>query len=180
MDLARSLRDAVAGFGAAAAAYDYDDYDDGYADEAYAARDDREQRYEDRLEARRRRAPRDDGFDDIYDDGPPRRLPAQDARPLALVRPRRVELALVAPKVFEDAQYIADRFRAGLPVFVDLQACDAELAARLVDFCSGLTYALDGGVQTVGEALLVLTPGGVDLSGQPALGLDAKGFYNRV
>jgi len=185
MDLARSLRDAVASFGATAYEYDeYDEYeDDGCYREPEAAGDDRESRYEHRLEARRRRAPLGSDFDDIYDDGPPvrpRSSRGSGLRPLALVRPVRVEFALVAPRTFEDAQQIADRYRADAPVIVDLQGCEADLAARLIDFCSGLTYALDGGVEVVGEAILVLTPDRFDLSGAPALGLRAKGFLNRA
>lgn len=180
MDLARSLRDALAGFGA-----EYDDYDEfenGYDGERHVARDDREQRYEDRLEARRHRGSGGSDFDDIYDEPSPHGPSSQRPSPraLALVRPQRVEFALMAPRTFEEAQAIADRFRADIPVIVDLQGCEADLAERLTDFCSGLTYALEGGVQVVGKGILVLTPNRVELSGEPGSGLRANGFFNRV
>jgi cell division inhibitor SepF len=81
-----------------------------------------------------------------------------------LVRPRRVKFALVAPQYFDDAQRIADHVRAGDPVFVDLQGCDARLRKRLTDFFSGLAYAVDGSVECVGEQVVLLAPPAVELS----------------
>ena len=46
---------------------------------------------------------------------------------------------------------IADKFKVDVPVIVNLQGSDTELAKRLIDFGSGLTYALDGGMQRTGE-----------------------------
>jgi cell division inhibitor SepF len=113
---------------------------------------------------------RDDyDYDDYADEGDeaersPRAQSARDARPLALVRPRRVVFALVVPQGFDDAQQIADHLRTGDPVIVDLQDCDRGLRERLTDFCSGLTYAVDGSVEYVGEQVLLLAPPGVELS----------------
>ena len=59
---------------------------------------------------------------------------------------------LVIPKSFNDAQQIADRFKDDIPVVLNLQASDTELSKRLIDFASGLTYALDGGMQRVADA----------------------------
>jgi cell division inhibitor SepF len=88
----------------------------------------------------------------------------RDARPLALVRPRRVTFALVTPQDFDDAQQIADHLRAGDPVIVDLQGCDDGLRKRLTDFFSGLTYAVDGSVESLGEQAVLLAPPAVELS----------------
>lgn len=65
---------------------------------------------------------------------------------------------VVTPESFDDAQLIADHTKAGDPVLMDLSRADAELQARLIDFASGLVYAVDGGMQRVAEQLMFLTP----------------------
>ncbi len=71
---------------------------------------------------------------------------------------------LVAPRSFNDAQEVADRFRAGAPVILNLQETDAELGRRLIDFCSGLCYGLRGQMQRVGDRVFLVTPAEVQLS----------------
>ncbi len=111
-----------------------------------------------------------DVYDDWYED---------DQRPLELVRPANLAFELVAPDSFEAAQTIADRLRAGTPVVVDFHACEPGLAGRLTDFCSGLAYALGGGLQHVGDEVLLLAPGHLGVSGDEASGIRSPGFYNR-
>ena len=62
------------------------------------------------------------------------------------------------PRSFNDAQQIADRFKDSMPVILNLQGADQELSKRLIDFTSGLTYALDGGMQRVADKVFLLTP----------------------
>ena len=176
MGVAQSLRKVVGRFGAG------DQFDD-YEDETYAESGDLDDQYEERLDVRRLRRARGADFDDIYAQEPSsERLAGRDGsvRPLALVRPQRLEFGLVAPQSFAEAQQIADRFRHDTPVIVDLQGCEAALAKRLVDFCSGLTYALDGSLQIIDRGILVLAPRTVELSGEATVGLRAKGFYNQA
>lgn len=71
---------------------------------------------------------------------------------------------LVAPRSFNDAQEIADRFRTGAPVLLNLQETDAELGRRLIDFCSGLCYGLRGQMQRVGDRVFLVTPAEVQLT----------------
>ena len=54
----------------------------------------------------------------------------------------------VAPKNFNEVQDVADKFKDAIPVILNLQNTDHDLSKRLIDFSSGLTYALDGGMQT--------------------------------
>src|SRR5688500_13558529 len=98
-----------------------------------------------RLESRRRRR---DEFDDLVaDDAAPRRK-------TTTLRPVQgngraggdVTVHLVIPKSFNDAQQIADQFKESVPVIINLQGSDTELSKRLIDFASGLTYALEGGM----------------------------------
>jgi cell division inhibitor SepF len=88
---------------------------------------------------------------------------------------------LVVPRSFNDAQQIADRFKAQLPVIVNLQGSDTELSKRLIDFASGLTYALDGSMQRVADKVFLLTPRNVELSAEErARALERGGFYNQA
>ena len=90
-----------------------------------------------------------------------------------------VQVHLVVPKNFNDAQQVADQFKNDLPVILNLQGTDTELAKRLIDFSSGLTYALDGGMQKVADKVFMLTPRNVEVSAEERARLIEKGFYNQ-
>jgi cell division inhibitor SepF len=105
-------------------------------------------------------------------------------------RPRAVEATpgqvpvrvhLVVPRSFNDAQQIADKFKEGTPVILNLQGTDADLSKRLIDFGSGLTYALDGGMQRVADKVFLLTPRNVEVSAEErARLLERGGFFNQA
>jgi len=140
-----------------------------------------EDRYRERPNVRRlssRRRPRDD-FDDIFPDDEPR-----GGRPTTVLRPveRRngdVRVHLVIPKSFNDAQQVADKFKQSIPVVLNLQATENDLAKRLIDFASGLTYALDGGMQRIAHKVFMLTPRNVQISAEEKAELIEKGFFNQ-
>jgi cell division inhibitor SepF len=64
----------------------------------------------------------------------------------------------VSPKSFQDAQEIADRLKAGVPVIVNLQAADRDLMRRIIDFSSGLTYGIGGEMERTADRVYLLTP----------------------
>ena len=64
----------------------------------------------------------------------------------------------VTPKSFQDAQEIADRLKAGVPVIVSLQAADRDLMRRIIDFSSGLTYGIGGEMERTADRVYLLTP----------------------
>jgi cell division inhibitor SepF len=93
----------------------------------------------------------------------------------------QVRVHLVLPRSFNDAQQIADRFKDQIPVILNLQSADNELSKRLIDFASGLTYALDGSMQRVADKVFLLTPRNVELSAEErARALDSGGFFNQT
>jgi cell division inhibitor SepF len=109
--------------------------------------------------------------------GRPSRLRGIEAVP----GPASVKVHLVLPRSFNDAQQIADRFKAGVPVILNLQSADNELSKRLIDFSSGLTYALDGGMQRVADKVFLLTPRNVEVSAEErARMLERGGFFNQA
>ena len=77
-------------------------------------------------------------------------------RPLAPVASAKP--ATVTPKSFQDAKEIGDRLKAGVPVIVNLQGADRDLTRRIVDFASGLTYAIDGEMEQTASRVYLLTP----------------------
>ena len=140
-----------------------------------------EDRYRDRPNVRRLQRRRRDEIDDIFADEPPRA--ARDARPAPRGGNGRnggdIQVHLVIPKSFNDAQQIADQFKDAIPVILNLQGTDTDLSKRLIDFASGLTYALDGGMQRIADKVFLLTPRNVEVSAEERARLIEKGFFNQ-
>ena len=90
-----------------------------------------------------------------------------------------VRVHLVIPKSFNDAQDVADKFKESIPVILNLQSSDTDLSKRLIDFGSGLTYALDGGMQRIADKVFLLTPRNVEVSAEERARLIEKGFFNQ-
>jgi cell division inhibitor SepF len=90
-----------------------------------------------------------------------------------------VRVHLVTPYSFNDAQEVADKFKQDTPVILNLQTTDSELAKRLIDFTSGLTYALGGGMQKIADKTFLLTPRNVEVSAEEKARLVEKGFFNQ-
>lgn len=120
-------------------------------------------------------------YDDIFSsDDNFRTQRSAVVRPLPTAADRApVKVHLVEPKTFNDAQQVADKFKADIPVIINLQRCDTELAKRLIDFSSGLTYALDGGIERVADKVFLLTPRNVEVSAEEKQRLIEKGFFNQ-
>ncbi|MFZ1880832.1 MAG: cell division protein SepF [Gaiellaceae bacterium] len=171
--------------------------DDDWEDEdGYAAEESLEQSYRERpnvrrLTPRRRGQDFDDWTESEADQQPTSRVPAvrpsraavREMRPAieAVPNPSSVKVHLVLPRSFNDAQQIADKFKQGIPVILNLQGADTELSKRLIDFGSGLTYALNGGMQRVADKVFLLTPRNVEVSAeQRAALLERGGFYNQA
>ena len=70
----------------------------------------------------------------------------------------------VRPTRFDHAQEVADNFKEGVPVIVNLQDVNKDLLRRIIDFCAGLTYGLDGSMDKVGNGMYLLTPANVSVS----------------
>ncbi len=68
------------------------------------------------------------------------------------------EPATVKPRRFDQAQEVADKFKEGNPVIMNLEGSDREVARRLIDFASGLCYGLDGSMEKVASGVYLLKP----------------------
>ena len=142
-----------------------------------------------------RRRGREEDIDDIFgDDEPPRRRgrirsvddTAEEPQPR---RGRRrssagngggvASMHVVTPRSFNDAQQVADEFKRSKPVIINLQSTDRELSKRLIDFSSGMTYALGGGMQRISQGIFLLTPENVEVSAEEKARLLEGGFFNQ-
>jgi len=158
------------------------EYDEGYepetgSEELFDTRQERESSPVRRLPSARRS--RRDEIDDIFADDEP--IAASRTRSLRPVGNggSDVQVHLVIPRNFNDAQQVADQFKRSVPVILNLQTTDHELSKRMIDFCSGLTYSLDGGMQRVAEKIFLLTPRNVEVSAEEKARLLDKGFFNQ-
>jgi cell division inhibitor SepF len=167
--------------------------EDEWDEDGYLTEEDLERTYSERPNVRRltpRRGRQD--FDDWTDPEPESdELPA--AARTTVMRPRggrrtdgvvravpSVQVHLVVPQSFQDAKSIADRFKDAMPVILNLQGVDQELSKRLIDFTSGLTYALDGGMQRVADKVFLLTPRNVEVSAEERQRMVERGFFNQA
>ncbi len=89
----------------------------------------------------------------------------------------QVKMHIVEPKSFAEAQSIADKFKQGTPVILNLVSTKPDLSKRLIDFSSGLTYGLDGGLQKVSEKVFMLTPHNVQVSDSERRRLQSSGMF---
>jgi cell division inhibitor SepF len=75
------------------------------------------------------------------------------------------KVVLVEPRVYAEAQDIADQLKNRRAVVVNLQRIDREQAKRIVDFLSGTVYAIGGDIQKIGTDIFLCTPDNVEVSG---------------
>jgi cell division inhibitor SepF len=83
------------------------------------------------------------------------------------------------PRRFNEARDVADRFKNGTAVIMNLQSTDDAIARRLVDFASGLVYGLDGKIEMVANRVYLLTPMNVEVSAEDRERIAGGAFYNQ-
>jgi len=171
--------------------------EDDYWEEDHSAESELERTYSERPNvrrlhrSRRREEQEFEGWSEppapVPAETPPRSSTARERRPsrppLEAVGPIQSgaqKVHLVIPRSFNDAQAIADRFKDSIPVILNLQNADTELAKRLIDFSSGLTYALSGSMQRVADKVFLLTPRNVEVSAEEKARMMDRGFFNQA
>ncbi len=70
------------------------------------------------------------------------------------------------PDEFEEVQIIADKFKNEIPIVVNLQKVDQDLSKRIIDFCGGLTYALEGSIKKVADKVFLIIPYNVEVNSE--------------
>ena len=88
-----------------------------------------------------------------------------------------LESEVIVATSYSDAQLLADHIRATIPVVLDLRKVEPAMVRRLVDFASGLTYALGGSMRKIGQGVILVTPANVNLSRDERRRLKELGYY---
>jgi cell division inhibitor SepF len=109
----------------------------------------------------------------------------EEAAPIPTPRPAAVtpipmpatRVHVMDPKGFNDAQEVGDRLKSGQPVILNLQGVERDLQRRMIDFSSGLAYALNGTMSKAAEQVFLLTPSDVEVSDEEKERLQARGLY---
>jgi cell division inhibitor SepF len=116
----------------------------------------------------------------------PRAAPREEPSVVSTPRPSVVRtigpttaarVHVVEPQGFNDAQEVGDRLKANQPVILNLQGLPRELQRRLIDFSSGLAYAVAGSMQRVADQVFLLTPSNVEVSQEEKDRLQARGLF---
>jgi cell division inhibitor SepF len=131
------------------------------------------------------RTSRDPGHDSAHQE-PGGRGGREDPSGVSIPRPAVVRTTgpttaarvhIVEPQGFNDAQEVGDRLKANQPVILNLQGLTRDLQRRLIDFSSGLAYAVGGSMARVAEQVFLLTPSNVEVSQEEKERLQARGLY---
>jgi cell division inhibitor SepF len=90
-------------------------------------------------------------------------------------------MCVVEATSFDDgARVVADRFKCRQPVVLNLQRANEDLSKRMVDFCAGLTYALEGSMHPIVDGLFLLTPNDVEVASKEEQRTSSRLFFNRL
>ncbi len=149
---------------------EYEDDDDYYEDDYMAA------------PAPVREAPapsyglRDTGRDMDYTPAP-RKSSAKNNNPqvYSINTNVQMQVVIIKPECYEDAQEICDQIKTKRPVVVNLEKVEYPVAQRIMDFLSGTCYSLEGSIQRVANNIFIIAPENVDISGDFKEELKTKG-----
>ncbi len=89
----------------------------------------------------------------------------------------QLQVVVVNPERFENAKEIADHLLEKRTVVLNLESTNKEIARRLLDFLSGVTYAHGGKVKKVALSTFIITPYNVDILGDLIDELENSGLY---
>jgi cell division inhibitor SepF len=121
----------------------------------------------------------DDEYEDEYEEyeapaAKPQRQPQQQQQQSVSQKQNVVSLqsvqksskvVLIEPRVYAEAQEIADQLKNRRAVVVNLHRIERDQAKRIVDFLSGTVYAIGGDIQKIGAEIFLCTPDNVEVSG---------------
>ena len=158
---------------------DYDDYDD-YEPRAMSGPRAVQRTEEPEIESEPEAAMATSAIRPLSRDELSSSAPAPAVTPRPVVRATAVDAGarvhVIAPMQFGDARQIADRLMSNQPVIVNLQVADRELMRRMIDFCSGVAYALSGKMERVADRVFLVTPSNVQVSAEERQRLQENGL----
>ena len=147
-----------------------DDFDDFYEDTSsdfevpHAARQKRQ--------TREVSVPREERAERIH------RFRAESDKVVNIHTTAQVQVILVKPEQFNEAQGIADNLKAKRTVVLNLESTNREIARRMLDFLSGVAYAVEGSIKRVANSTYIITPYNVDVLGDDIIDeLEHNGMF---
>jgi cell division inhibitor SepF len=93
---------------------------------------------------------------------------------------KKLRVSVTEPHEFEEVQMIGDDLKMNIPVIINLQDTNADLSKRIIDFCSGLTYALEGSIKKVADRVFLITPKDAVVTSNEKEFLKERGLYNQL
>lgn len=84
-------------------------------------------------------------------------------------------VVLVEPQKFDEAQGIADSLLNHKAVVINIESCNADIAAKLIDFIGGVVYAIDGSIQKVSQGIILAAPANIDIASELKNNLETNG-----
>ena len=100
-----------------------------------------------------------------------------NGRVVSMTATTQLEVAVLQPSTYEDASEIADRLKGKKAVVVNLEDLTKEDAVKVLDFVSGVVYALEGNIQKVSGGIFLIAPYNVSIAGDVRDELKNKGFF---
>lgn len=145
---------------------EYDDDDDYYEDEGYDAPVRESSSY----------ALRETHREAEYVEPAPRKTTSRNNPQVYSINTNvQMQVVIIKPECYEDAQEICDQIKTKRPVVVNLEKVEYPVAQRIMDFLSGTCYSLEGSIQRVANNIFIIAPENVDISGDFKEELKTKG-----
>ena len=86
--------------------------------------------------------------------------------PVAQQDNANARVVLVEPVRFEESQGIADKLLEQRAVVINIESCDTDIAAKIIDFVGGVVYAIDGTIQKVSQGIILAAPHNIDIASE--------------
>ena len=83
----------------------------------------------------------------------------------ALIANKDSQLILFEPRAFAETQDIANHLKQKKAAVVNLHRLQKEQSKRVVDFLSGVIFAIEGDIQRIGPRIFLCTPKNIGVSG---------------
>lgn len=83
------------------------------------------------------------------------------------------------PRSYSEARQMAEHYRQGNPVIINLDDMDESERKRLVDFASGLAFGLQGGIERIASRVFLISPANVSVRTEDKAAFAQASFFNQ-
>ncbi len=122
------------------------EYEEGYEEEEY------EEKEEPREKTQR--------------ESTPRLFQSDRKKVVSYQAPGQMQVVLCKPERYEDVPSVADHLNEKKTVILNLESANRESSRRIIDFLSGVAYAIHGNIKKVANSTYIVTPDDVSLMGE--------------